>query len=324
VFVTAADLDRDGLLDLVVVDQVMSALRVLLGNGDGTFRDGGAYQISRGPHSVAVGDFTGNGILDLAVTNSNSTVSILLGNGDGTFGSAHDYAAGPSPQSVAVGHFSGGVLDLVVANSNPSGVVSVLLGNGDGSFQDPRTFQTGSFPSAVAVGDVNADGQDDIVTANAGGTVSVLLGNGDGSFRQAIHYSAGSSPRALALGDFNDDGYTDVVVANANGNNVSVLLNAVDWGGAPHAPAPPVSKHSRGAGVLDPAMVGRVGATSPEGSRSRSATAVLPALDPERSGQAVADVEGFLAATVKHHRSGLSWWQIDAGRTVSGSGDDDF
>ena len=60
---------------------------MLLGNGDGTFqaaadlrrRDGGAI-------AVAVGDFNGDGKLDLAVANHGSnTVSVLLGNGDGTF-----------------------------------------------------------------------------------------------------------------------------------------------------------------------------------------------------------------------------------------------
>ena len=43
------------------------------------------------PYSIAVGDFNGDGKLDLAVANSgNSTVSVLLGNGNGTLRHRHD------------------------------------------------------------------------------------------------------------------------------------------------------------------------------------------------------------------------------------------
>jgi hypothetical protein len=77
---------------------------------------------------VAVGDFNGDGKLDLAVANENShNVSVLLGNGSGGFGPATNFAAG-APFSVAVGDFNGdGKLDLAIANAG-SNNVSVLLG----------------------------------------------------------------------------------------------------------------------------------------------------------------------------------------------------
>src|SRR5215831_15948926 len=70
------------------------------------------------PISVAVGDFNGDGVQDLAVANGNSNnVSVLLGNGDGTFQAAVNFDAGGGPVSVAVGDFNGdGVQDLAVAN----------------------------------------------------------------------------------------------------------------------------------------------------------------------------------------------------------------
>jgi hypothetical protein len=58
------------------------------------------------PSSVAVGDFNGDGKLDLAVANQNSaTVSILLGTGTGSFGAKTDFGTGFNPVSVAAGDF---------------------------------------------------------------------------------------------------------------------------------------------------------------------------------------------------------------------------
>jgi hypothetical protein len=133
---------------------------------------------------VAVGDFLGNGVLDLAVANqADNTVSVLLGNGDGSFQAAVRYAGGSSPSSLAVGDFNGdGILDLAVTDSAVSGGspgVSVLLGNGVGSFQAAQNFSAGSGPASVAVGDFNGDGLPDLAVADFdSGQVSVLLNDG--------------------------------------------------------------------------------------------------------------------------------------------------
>src|SRR5262249_51419731 len=45
-----------------------------------------SYTVGKRPEAVVVGDFIGNGILDLATPNSlTNNVSLLLGQGDGTF-----------------------------------------------------------------------------------------------------------------------------------------------------------------------------------------------------------------------------------------------
>ncbi|MEK6284843.1 MAG: VCBS repeat-containing protein, partial [Acidobacteriota bacterium] len=136
------------------------------------------------PRSVAVGDFNGDGTLDLAVANANSaTVSILLGTGTGSFGVKTDFGTGNNPLSVAVGDFNGnGKLDLAVTNIN-SNTVSILLGTGTGSFGAKTDFGTGFGPFSVAVGDFNGDGALDLAVANYySDTVSILLGTGTGSF----------------------------------------------------------------------------------------------------------------------------------------------
>jgi hypothetical protein len=103
---------------------------VLLGNGDGTFQGAQNFGAGYGPISVAVGDFNGDGVQDLAVANVGSNnASVLLGNGDGTFQGAQNFGAGNSSPFVAVGDLNGdGVQDLAVANGDNNNV-SVLINN---------------------------------------------------------------------------------------------------------------------------------------------------------------------------------------------------
>jgi hypothetical protein len=190
---------------------------------------------------VAVGDFNGDGLADLAVANrgDNGTtnpgsLSILLGKGDGTFQAAVNYAAGTFPYAVAVGDFNrDGIADLVLANHG-SNDVSVLLGNGDGTFQAAVNYPAGPSPSGVAVGDFNGDGIPDLAVANylGTGTVSVLLGKGDGTFQAPQMNSLGDGPFFVAVGDFNGDGITDLAVVmygfTNDGNTVAILLGNGD------------------------------------------------------------------------------------------------
>ena len=186
--------------------------------------------------SVSVGDFNGDGKLDLAVANNGSnTVSVLLRNTANTgFDPKVDLATGSNPISVSIGDFNGnGKLDLAVANL-VSNTVSVLLRNTDNTGFDPKVdFATGVSPHSISVGDFNGDGKTDIAVANSGSnTVSVLLRNAANTgFDPKVDIATGSHPRSVSVGDFNGDGKNDLAVANLYSSTVSVLLrNAANTG----------------------------------------------------------------------------------------------
>jgi len=226
------DFNGDGIADLVVADAGCGQVTVLLGNGDGTFQEGGAFSTGGGaifaPYSVAVGDFNGDGKLDLATADEGlNRASVLLGNGDGTFQSHVDYETGADSRQVATGDFNAdGRLDLAISSSQG---VSILLGNGDGSFQSQTLYRlvTSDNPYLI-IADLNRDGKLDLAVANTEGSVSILLGNGNGSFQNPVTYATGGYSATVIAADFNGDGVLDLASGNYYDGNIAILLGNGD------------------------------------------------------------------------------------------------
>ena len=198
---------------------------------DAGFLTAPTYPAGSQPIAVAVGDFNGDGIPDLAVANNGwpglGALSILLGNGDGTFQAPLTYGLDIEPYSITVADFNGdGLPDLLLTDL---GIVSILLGNGDGTFQAAQDYTVSGYTGgSPAVGDFNGDGILDIaVPDDPDNTVNILLGKGDGTFQPPQNYAAGSTPYSAAVGDFNGDGILDLVVTNF-GTGLSILLGNGD------------------------------------------------------------------------------------------------
>jgi len=234
-FVAMSDFNNDGVTDLAIANSGDNTVTVLLGVATGGFAAaaGSPFAVGSKPVSIAVADFNGDFVPDLAIVNTgDNTVTVLLGNGKGGFTAVPDssFAVGSAPVSVAAADFNkDGKNDLAIANSGDNSV-TVLLGTGTGGFAAAAgsPFAVGKAPSSVVAVDFNGDSIPDLAIANSGdNTVTVLLGSGTGGFAPAAYspLAVGTKPESVAVADFNGDGKPDMAIANSGDNSVTVLLN---------------------------------------------------------------------------------------------------
>ncbi len=184
--------------------------------------------------AVALGDFNGDGITDLALVTGSplQPLTIMLGSANGTYTTApllsfDAYNFGP----MMVADLNGdGLQDLAVLNGD-SNTVTILLGNGDGTFQvAPSSPSIGANPKQMAVADFNGDGIPDLAVTNlSANPLNILLGNGDGTFTATANSPAMSgTPWTIAAGDFNGDGKQDMAITDLYADTVSILLGNGD------------------------------------------------------------------------------------------------
>lgn len=190
VSLAVGDFDGDGVLDVATVGGYDSAgaVSVLLGNdngsgaGTGTFGAPTSVGIGSTPSSVAVGDFNGDGKLDLGATSNtysryygyyygyygsySGNANVLLGNGDGSFSGPNVTPLGYGYfLSAAAARFNGDNIDDFATVNNYDGTVSVLEGDSSGYLQGPSDFNAGYSPWSVATKDLDGDGDNDLVTS---------------------------------------------------------------------------------------------------------------------------------------------------------------
>jgi hypothetical protein len=185
----AADINSDGVDDIVTTNSESNNATVLLADGNGSFHEaaGSPFECGDAPFGIAIGDINADRKLDLTIINS--------------------------PGSMAEGKGTNGL--------------TVLIGDGTGKFTAMKgsPFGAGKIPNRIAIGDVNGDGVNDIVTSdNDSDKIYLFLMGKNGSILSQSAITVGNHPKGIAIADLNGDAKGDIVVCNNADNDISIIM----------------------------------------------------------------------------------------------------
>ena len=243
------DVNKDGILDLVVADHC-EGVYVYLGDGKGNWRavtEGLTSEFStgakakerdqeafKGAEAVDIGDVNGDGFMDMVVSSSDQGgLTVYLGDGTGKNWKEVKHSGLPSGDEADPGdvYFGGWAFDLRLLDMNGDGCLDVVAsyytgprvwwGDCKGHFTDHSTglvkSTLGGIYGRIAIGDINGDGRPDIAIANNVNGAEAYLQSADGTWQGPIDMmpELKGGAHAVALGDLDGDGNVDVVIGCA-------------------------------------------------------------------------------------------------------------
>lgn len=248
----AGDVNGDGHTDLVTAclgstgdprSSRQGSLVALLGRGDGTFSlpvPTTTGETALHPYWVRLGDLSGDGVLDAAVSGLRGKIVLFRGRGDGMFDPPVTVPIGKGgrPTTITLGDFNNdGRLDLatsrgkVVLNNGAlfTQVDEALLARIDPG--DMRSFRVGRGDWVVESRDLDRDGTLDLVVALTfvePDPIAVLFGVGDGTFGNPTIYETGMGVVSIAVEDMDGDGILDIVTGNRCTADVTIMKGLGD------------------------------------------------------------------------------------------------
>src|SRR4029453_11606854 len=247
---TLADVNADGQLDLITVNQPEDAINVLRGTGEGTFEEPTKLATDGlSPAAVAVADVAspfgsgsqGNtdGNVDIIAGYEDGVIQVFLGKGDGTFDPPEEdfeeFLDASSVLGLAFGDFDkNGTTDIAVLDDSGEEVFFLCNRAGTFSYCPTASLETGGAPIKILAGGFNGDSRADIAVLNVDSrSISVMRSSGVGTFADPdtveLRAEGDGEPVDFATAKL-DDGPTDDLVVMTNETffdlNCEILLGS--------------------------------------------------------------------------------------------------
>ena len=226
--VLSADMDGDGVADLLSADELSDYLSFMKGFGDGTFRRTQTIVAGSKPTGLAFVDVNHDGFPDIVASNfMSSDVTVNLGNGQGTFGARIRTLVSATPFGVVTGDWNGDThIDVATLNTTQNNI-SILRGTGTGTFNNLTQIAVGQAPNGIVAADFNDDSILDLAVVNTNSAnVQIWRGDGAGGFalNLTLATGAGSAPASATAPDLNGDTLPDLVVCVRSIDQVKVYI----------------------------------------------------------------------------------------------------
>jgi len=261
------DVDGDGDLDVIFgngdSDVGPAGNRLYLNDGNGNFIDSGQSIGSNITLALALGDYDGDGDLDLIEGSliGPMTNQVYLNDGNGNFAADGSLLPGPSHiTSLCSGDLDAdGDLDVVASSRGTTESGSwIWFNDGAGTFDVVETVVGSAGAYGQALGDLDGDGDLDLAEMDPfpDGAGAVYLNDGNGSFSEHSQPLGAERCISVALGDLDDDGDLDLAVANFDNGPDLIYFNEYqgpdcDGNGVPDLCQLDPTTDTNGDGILD-------------------------------------------------------------------------
>jgi hypothetical protein len=230
--VATGDFNRDGYVDLAVLNAQTSSISILLGAAGGVFGAPAQVALDSTPSDIQAADFNNDGKIDLVASvgggnnlNPGPHLEILLGNGDGTFlpvAYTAQQLVFQNPSRIALGDFDhDGLMDAAVVRQNAEFSSMKNIGGKMATKAEYTSSASGGVSFGIAAGDFDGDGNLDIAMSEIiSKKVYFFFGIGNGTFAKSTFTidlpAEQNEPESLAAGDFNGDGKADLAIVIRN------------------------------------------------------------------------------------------------------------
>ena len=225
-----ADVNNDGVKDILLFGRTMTGVATLLGRRDGSFVEGPELFPEVSVSDLATIDLNGDGIADVILLDwLSNRLMIFYGISRGIFSEQVSLSLPGEPQYIGLGPVTRQRTLRCAVTLPQDRQVALVTADATGEMEIDATVDCPGFPLGVTLGIVNEDPWLDLVVPTDKGVLA-LPGTAQGDFTQGAVFGISTSAALWSVADIDGDRRADAVFGEAEKQRLTVLGNA-RWAG---------------------------------------------------------------------------------------------